>query len=53
MWGGCNLSVTIKIPYNSSIWRVWVNGETHDRIGDRVKLEFKQMLNKCQLVSLK
>ena len=51
--GGCNLMVTIKIPYNSGIWRVWVNGEAHDRIRDRVTLEFKKVLNKCQPVNLK
>ena len=44
---------TIRIPYNSGIWRVWVNEETYDRIGDRVTLEFKEMLNKCQPVNLK
>ena len=53
MWWGCNLSVTVKISYNSSIWRVWVNGKTHDRVEDRVILEFKEMLNKCQPVNLK
>ena len=54
-WGGCNLSVIIEIPYNKSIWRVWVNvnGETHDRVEDNVTPEFKNRLNKCQLVNQK
>ena len=50
---GGNLLVTIRIPYNSGIWRVWVNGEAHDRIRDRVTLVFKKVLNKCQPVNLK
>ena len=37
-WGGCNLSVTIRIPYNSDISRVWVSGEIHDRFGDKVSV---------------
>ena len=52
-WGGCNLSMTIRIPFNSSIWRVWVNGETHNRVGDRVTSEFKKRLNKCQSINQK
>ena len=51
--GGCNVLLTVRIPYNSSIWRVWVNGETHNRIGDKVIPEFKEMLNKYQSVNLK
>ena len=30
--------MTIRIPYNSGISRVWVNGETHDRFGDEVSM---------------
>ena len=45
----------IEIPYNKSIRRVWVNvnGETHDRVEDNVTPEFKNRLNKCQLVNQK
>ena len=28
--------MTIRIPYDSSILRVWINGETHNRFGDKV-----------------
>ena len=52
-WGGWNLLVTIKLPYNSSIWEVWVNGEKHDRVRDRVEPKFKEMLNKYQLINQK
>ena len=52
-WGGCNLPVTIRIPYNNDIWRVWANGETHSKVGNRVTLAFKEMLNKCLLVNKK
>ena len=41
----------VQIPYNSSIWRVWVNGETHGRVGDRVTPKSKEMLNKYQSVN--
>ena len=40
-WGGCNLLVTIRIPYNSDISRVWINGETHDRFGDKVSVTIR------------
>ena len=40
------VSVTIRIPYNSGISRVWVNGETPDRFEDKVTLEFKKRINK-------
>ena len=30
--------MTIRIPYNSGISRVWVNGKTHDRFGDKVSM---------------
>ena len=50
-WGDCNLLVTIRILYNNSIWRVWANGETYSKVGNRVTPEFKEMLNKCQLVN--
>ena len=33
--------VTIRIPYNSGISRVWVNGETHNRFGDKVLVIIK------------
>ena len=42
--GGGNLLVTIRIPYNNGIWRVWVNEETHDKIGNKVTLEFKNIV---------
>ena len=45
--------VTIRIPYNSGISRVWINGETHDRFRDKVTPEFKKRLNKWQLVKIK
>ena len=41
---GGNLLVTIRIPYNSGIRRVWVNEETHDKIGNKVTLEFKNIV---------
>ena len=43
--------MTVIIPYNRGIWRVWVNDETHNRVGDKVTSEFKEMLNKCQLIN--
>ena len=43
----------VRIPYNGDIWRVWVNGETHGRIGDRVTPESMEMINKCQPINLK
>ena len=52
-WGGCNLPVTIRILYNNGIWRVWVNGEIHSKVGNTVIPKFKEMLNKCQLVNQK
>ena len=45
--------MTIRISYNNSVWRVWVNGETHNRVGDRVISEFKKRLNKCQSINQK
>ena len=39
--GGGNLLVTIRIPYNNGIWRVWVNEET---LGNKVTLEFKNIV---------
>ena len=45
--------MTVRIPYNGGIWRVWVNRETHGRVGDRVTLESKEMINICQPVNLK
>ena len=42
--------MTIRIPYNSGISRVWINGETHDRFGNKVTLEFKKRLNKKQAI---
>ena len=45
--------MTIRIPYNSGISRVWVNGETHNSFGDKVTLEFKKRLNKSQSVKQK
>ena len=45
-WRDCNLSMNIKIPYNSGILRVWVNGETHGRVKDRVTHESKELLKK-------
>ena len=45
--------MTVQIPYNSSIWRVWVNGETHARVGDRVTPKSKEMLSKYQPVNQK
>ena len=55
MWfkGKENLLMTIRISYNSGIWRAWVNGETNNRVGDRVVSEFMERLNKCQLVNKK
>ena len=50
---GDKVSVTIRILYNSGISRVWVNGETHDRYGDTITPEFKNRLNKWQLVKQK
>ena len=47
------VSMTIRISYDSGISRVWVNGETHDRFGDKVTPEFKKRLNKWQLVKIK
>ena len=38
--------MTIRIPYNSGISRVRVNGETPDRFGDKVTPEFKKRINK-------
>ena len=52
-WGGCNLPVIIRISYNNGIWRVWTNGETHSKVRNRVTPEFKEMLNKYQLVNKK
>ena len=43
---GDKVSVTIRIPYNSGISRVWVNGETPDRFGDKVTPKFKKRINK-------
>ena len=43
--------MTVKIPYNSGIWRVWINGETHGRVGDRVTPESKKMFNKYQPIN--
>ena len=40
MWG-CNVSVTIRIPYNNSMSRVWVNRETHDRFWDKVSVTLR------------
>ena len=37
--------MTIRIPYNSSISRVWVNGETHDRFGDKVSATIRISYN--------
>jgi len=45
--------VTLRIPYNSGISKVWVNGETHDRFGDKVTPKFKKRLNKWQSVKQK
>ena len=45
--------MTIRIPYNSGISRVWVNRETPDRIGDKVTLEFKKKIHKQQSVKQK
>ena len=28
--------MTIRIPYDSSILIVWINGETHNRFGDKI-----------------
>jgi len=33
--------VTIKIPNNSGMSRVWVNGETHDSFGDKVSVTIR------------
>ena len=44
-WRGCNLSVTIRIPYNSDISRVWINGETYNRFGDKVLVTIRISYN--------
>ena len=33
--------MTIRIPYNNSMSRVWVNRETHDRFGDKVSMTLR------------
>ena len=50
---GDKILVTIRIPYNSGISRVQVNGETPDRFGDKVTLEFKKKIHKQQSVKQK
>ena len=50
---GDKILVTIRIPYNSGISRVQVNGETYNSFGDEVTLEFKKRLNKWQSVKQK
>ena len=45
--------MTLRIPYNSGVLRVWVNGETHGRFGDKVTSKFMKGLNKWQLVKQK
>ena len=45
--------MTLRIPYNSGISKVWVNGETHNRFGDKVTPKFKKRLNKWQSVKQK
>ena len=37
--------MTLRIPYND-VSRVWINGETHDRFGDKVTSKFMKRLNK-------
>ena len=36
--------VTIRIPYDS-ILRVWVNGETYDRFGDKISVTIRIPFN--------
>ena len=45
--------MTFRIPYNGGIWRVWVNGVTHGKVGDRVTPESKEMINKYQPLNIK
>ena len=33
--------MTIRIPYNNGISRVWVNRETYDRFGDKVSVTLR------------
>ena len=43
---GDKVSVTVRIPYNSGISGVCVNGETPDRFGDKITHEFKKIIDK-------
>ena len=45
--------MTLRIPYNSGVSRVWVNGETRDKFGDKVIFIFMKGLNKWQSVKQK
>ena len=36
---------TIRIPYNSDISRVWINGETYNRFGDKVLVTIRISYN--------
>ena len=33
--------MTIIIPYNNNISRIWVNGKTHDKFRDKVSMTIK------------
>ena len=37
--------MTIRIPYNNGIPRVWVNRETYDRFGDKVSVTLRISYN--------
>ena len=44
--------MTLRIPYNG-VSRVWINGETHDRFGDKATSKFMKRLNKWQSIKQK
>ena len=45
--------MTLRIPYNSGVSRVWFNGEIHDRFEDKVTSKFMKRLNKWQSIKQK